>query len=34
MSEFDLNEWLRGFVDGKGCFQIFVRNNRPFTFST
>ena len=32
MSDFDLNEWLRGFVDGEGCFQISVRNNRPFTF--
>ena len=30
MSDFYLNEWLRGFVDG--CFQISVRNYRPFTF--
>jgi intein-encoded DNA endonuclease-like protein len=32
MSSFYLNEWLRGFVDGEGCFQITVRKDRPFTF--
>jgi hypothetical protein len=32
MSDFYLNECLRGFVDS--CFQISVRkrNNKPFTF--
>jgi len=32
MSDFDLNEWLRGFVDGESYFQISVRIDRPFTF--
>ena len=32
MSVFDINEWLRGFVEGESNFQITVRNNRPFTF--
>ena len=32
MSDFDLNEWLRDFVDGEGCFLISVIKNRPFTF--
>jgi hypothetical protein len=33
ISEYDLYEWLRGFADGEGCFQISPRINRPFTIS-
>jgi hypothetical protein len=32
LSYFELNEWLRGFVDGEGCFQITVRKDRLSTF--
>lgn len=31
MNDFQLNEWLRGFTDGEGCFQITIVNNRPLT---
>lgn len=31
MSDFELNEWLRGFIDGEGCFLISARNDRPYT---
>lgn len=33
INDFQLNEWLRGFTDGEGCFQIKIVNNRPFTIS-
>jgi LAGLIDADG DNA endonuclease family protein len=32
LSDFDLNEWLRYFVDGENCFQNISYKNRPFTF--
>jgi LAGLIDADG endonuclease len=32
MSDFDLNEWLRGFTDGEGCFLILDKKNGPFSF--
>ena len=32
MSDHDFNEWLRGFADGEGCFQISMRKDRVSTF--